>query len=260
MKKRFFSVLAIVVVALVLTTGCSDKGPETGQAPAPEMSASGQASDVSQKPEEQRGTVVETIDAARYTYVRVDIGSKKIWAAAPQFQVKAGDEVVVPQGAPMRNYHSKTLDRTFDLVYFVPEITVTGADGDDGHTHQADPEAVMKKIADSAPVETDFSGIEKPEGGKTVAEIYADRDELTGNQATVRGKVVKFSPQIMGKNWIHLQDGTGEKGKSDLTVTTMQSAKVGDTAVVTGKVVKDKDFGYGYKYDVIIEDAQVTIE
>ena len=76
----------------------------------------------------------------------------------------------------------------------------------------------------------------------------------------VRAKVVKFSPNIMGKNWIHLQDGTGTKGTDDLTVTTATSVKVGDTILVSGVVVINRDFGYGYKYDVIIEDAKVTIE
>ena len=76
----------------------------------------------------------------------------------------------------------------------------------------------------------------------------------------MRGKVVKFSPEIMGKNWIHLQDGTGKEGTNDLTVTTKMMAKVGDTVVISGAVATDKDFGYGYKYGVIIEDADVKVE
>ena len=76
----------------------------------------------------------------------------------------------------------------------------------------------------------------------------------------VRGKVVKFTPEIMGKNWIHLQDGTGAAGTNDLTVTTSAMAKKGDTVVISGALVIDKDFGYGYAYDVIIEDADVTVE
>ena len=76
----------------------------------------------------------------------------------------------------------------------------------------------------------------------------------------MRGKVVKFSPQIMGKNWIHVQDGTGAAGTNDLTVTTLDEAKVGDTVLVTGKITLNKDFGMGYKYDLIIEDGKVKVE
>ena len=76
----------------------------------------------------------------------------------------------------------------------------------------------------------------------------------------LRGKVVKFNPEIMGKNWLHVQDGTGEKGMNDLTITSAARAKVGDTVLVKGKLVLDRDFGFGYKYALIIEDAEVTVE
>jgi len=72
--------------------------------------------------------------------------------------------------------------------------------------------------------------------------------------------VVKFSPEIMGKNWIHLQDGTGVSGANDLTVTTSATAQTGDTVTISGVLVTDKDFGYGYSYDVIVEDAEVVVE
>jgi hypothetical protein len=106
----------------------------------------------------------------------------------------------------------------------------------------------------------DLSGIKKADGGKTVEEIFAGKDQLNGKTVAVRGKVVKFSPEIMGKNWIHLQDGTGKEGTNDLTVTTAAVAKTGDTVLVKGTLVANKDFGYGYKYDVIMEDATLTVE
>jgi hypothetical protein len=106
----------------------------------------------------------------------------------------------------------------------------------------------------------DLSGITVAEGGQTVADIFAKKAELAGKPVKVRGKVVKFSGGIMGKNWIHLQDGTGEAGSNDLTVTTQAMAKVGDTVVISGVLATDKDFGYGYAYGVIVEDAEVAAE
>jgi hypothetical protein len=108
--------------------------------------------------------------------------------------------------------------------------------------------------------EMDFSGLEKPEGGYTVADIFSQQDDLASKNVTIRGKVVKFSPMIMGKNWIHLQDGTNHEGSNDLTVTTMATVQKGDTVVVSGVLEKDKDFGAGYLYKVIIENAEVTVE
>jgi hypothetical protein len=106
----------------------------------------------------------------------------------------------------------------------------------------------------------DFSKIVKPRGGQTVQEVYQEKDKLNGKRVTLRGKVVKYNEAIMGKNWLHLRDGTGKDPTDDLTVTTQAKAKVGDTVLVEGTVTLDKDLGAGYKYDVIIEDAKVKIE
>jgi hypothetical protein len=96
--------------------------------------------------------------------------------------------------------------------------------------------------------------------GHTVAEVFAKRAALKDKPVEVRGKVVKFLPQIMGKNWIHLRDGSGspEKKNNDLTVTTKDSANVGDVVVVRGTVKLDRDLGAGYQYPVLIEEAKVS--
>jgi hypothetical protein len=93
--------------------------------------------------------------------------------------------------------------------------------------------------------------------GRTVAEVFAQKDKLKDVQVSIRGKVVKYNQQILGKNWIHLKDGTGAAGSDDLTITTDAQVAVGDVVVVSGKVHLDKDFGAGYAYNVIVEDAAV---
>lgn len=107
----------------------------------------------------------------------------------------------------------------------------------------------------------DLSGIARAEGGKTIAEVFAEKDQLAGQRVVIRGKIVKTNPRIMGKNWLHVRDGSGAEGSNDLTVTTVGTAPmVGDTVLVNGTVVLNKDFGMGYTYDVLIEDAEVTVE
>jgi len=207
-------------------------------------------------PPQTAGKVIETMDAGRYTYVQVDYGQEKIWAAAPKFQVEVGDKVIVPAGAAMTEHYSKTLDRTFDVVYFVTFVAVTGEGGEApiprGRTHA--PEGIPG-------AGIDLSGIERAEGGKTVGEIFDEKASLAGQEVTVRGRVVKFTPGVMGKNWIHLQDGTtGAGDANDLTVTSEEMAAVGNTILVRGVVAIDRDFGFGYEYDLIIEDANVTVE
>lgn len=98
----------------------------------------------------------------------------------------------------------------------------------------------------------------KAKDGYTVEELYAKKKELSGKKVSVKGKVVKFNGGIMGRNWIHLQDGTGKPGTNDITITTNQNAKVGDTISATGTLATNKDFGGGYSYEVIIEEAAIS--
>jgi hypothetical protein len=106
--------------------------------------------------------------------------------------------------------------------------------------------------------DVDLSGVKKAD--QTVADIFAQKDSLAGKEVSVRGKVVKFSQAIMQTNWVHLQDGTGSEGTNDLVVTTDAVVAKGDTVLVKGVLTANKDFGFGYKYDAIIEGAQVTVE
>ena len=224
------------------------------------------------------GKVVETMNAAGYTYVYVDNDKEKVWAAAPEFSVKVGDNVMIPEGMAMNNYHSQTLNRDFDVVYFVGSVlnasnptmghasamggAMGGAMGNAKSGDMKIPAGHPSINGSKAPEGVDVSGVKKADGGKTIGEIYAEKSDLSGKSITLRGKVVKFSPQIMGTNWLHLQDGSGDlKAEThDLTVTSKVHVKVGDTVLVTGVLTLDKDFGYGYKYNLIMEDAAVTVE
>jgi hypothetical protein len=146
----------------------------------------------------------------------------------------------------------------------VPSVLVGGAESlagemPAGHVPVMDGEATKGKTTVET-TDVDLSGITPAAGGQTVADIYSKKAELGGKPVKVRGKVVKFSPQIMGKNWIHIQDGTGDAGANDLTVTTDVTANTGDTVLISGTLSLDKDFGYGYAYGVIVEDAEVTVE
>ncbi|MCX6953147.1 MAG: hypothetical protein NTV51_13415 [Verrucomicrobia bacterium] len=212
------------------------------------------------------GKVVETMNAATYTYVLIDAGGKKAWAAAPQFAVKVGDTVTVADAMAMKNYQSKTLNRTFDVVYFTGNVTVNGK-----------PTVTMTAPAGSAmagelpkghpptagaagPAPLDLTGIKRADGGQTVAEILTGKAKFVGKPIAVRGRVVKYNAMILGKNWLHLRDGSGAEGTNDLTVTTMGTAKVGDLVLVTGVLAADRDFGSGYSYSLIVEDAKVVVQ
>ena len=217
------------------------------------------AAETSKPAAQQSGKVLEVLQAGSYTYVHLDTGKEKVWLAGPTSQVKPGERVVFLPVMPMTGFESKALGRTFDLVYFVGSIDREGAEPAKGALPPGHPQTAPG-AGGTVAAKMDFSKITKPAGGKTVAEIIQEKKQLSGKKVTVRSKVVKFSAEIMGKNWIHLNDGTVKEGGEDLTITTKAEAKVGDTVLVRGVVVTEKDFGSGYHYAVIIEDAQITVE
>jgi len=93
-----------------------------------------------------------------------------------------------------------------------------------------------------------------------VAELWTKQDELSGSEVSVRDKVAKFMPGILDRNWVRLVDGTGEGDSAMITVTTDQYVRIGDVVLVRGQLAQDVDFGAGYVYDVIIEQASLTVE
>jgi len=206
------------------------------------------------------GKVQEVLNTSGYTYVRVDNGTKSMWAATTEFPVKVGDNVTVAPGAPMSHYQSPTLKREFDLVFFTGRITVN--DGSNAAGAATLPPGHPALTATATAANMDLKGIKRADGGKTVQEIFAGKTKLAGTAVSVRGKVVKYNAMIMGKNWLHIQDGSGTvtNKDNDLTITTSTAAKVGDTVLVTGSVSLDRDYGAGYKYNVILDDAKVTVE
>jgi len=192
------------------------------------------------------GAVIETMDAGSYTYVQVDLGEEKIWVAGPITPVKVGDALPVNKRMPMNNFHSKTLNRDFDEIYFVSSF-------DDALTkREYQPHHNIAQM--QSPVMTD---IKKAQDGKNIKEIYSQMNELSGKTVRIRGMVSKYTPDVLGKDWIHLRDSSSS---SDLTVTTKDKVKMGDIVLAEGTLELNSDYGYGYIYKVIMEEAKVTVE
>ncbi len=216
-------------------------------------------------PQKISGKVTEVIDIAGYTYAEVDTGKEKVWAAGPVTPLKTGDMISFSTKMPMQNFHSKALGRDFSVIYFInryitdkegsatpsvaPSVATSATTSKTASPHgEINPQQEIKPI----------KGINKVEGGNTIAEIYSDKKNLSGKKIRVRGQVTKFTPNIMGKNWLHIRDSSS---LDDLTVITAEGkAAVGDVVITEGKLELDKDYNYGYFYPVILEEATITKE
>ena len=287
-----FGLLGVAVAAANASAETANPTGKTTEQSASSTSTTAQAlENVSLK-----GKVLETMNASGYTYLLIDSQKGKVWAAIPETTIAIGQEVVSAPGMVMLDFTSKTLNRSFAQIVFSPGLETDAADA---AKSAAAPQPAQKQTgtssfadalaAETAPGSSAAMGaaagdeqvmgqqnsggsagaiapaaavqVDKATGSNsyTVGEIFGQPKELSGKTVRVRGKVVKNSRMIMGKNWLHLQDGTGEPDKKqhDLVVTTMADATEGEIVTVEGVVAANRDFGAGYNYQVLIENAKV---
>lgn len=235
-------VIALLTVVIIVFTSCNSKKKdlETNQSDIHKIIAQ------------------EVLQVKDYTYIRAEEDGKEKWIAAPLFQAEVGKTYYFKKGLEMPNFESKELNKTFETIYFLDQIstdpnfvevveTLTPTSG----SIQTDVTLQMAKPV----IKKEDVKIEESRGVATIASIYKDLKSFEGKVIKVKGKVTKFNPAIMNKNWIHIQDGTDFNGEFDLTITTLDEFNVGDVVTLEGKVSLDKDFGFGYFYKLILEDA-----
>lgn len=194
-----------------------------------------------------QGEVLDKIDTGNYSYLKISENNKSYWIAVPTMDVKKGEKIFFSKFMEMKNFKSETLNRTFESVLFVDDAKKAPAGLDMQNMH---PNIKSQKKGDL--------NIKPLPDGQTIAQIYMEKDVLKGKSVKVKGKVVKYNPDIMNRNWIHIQDGTGNENNYDLLVTSNDKTKIGDVIVAEGTLALDKDFGAGYAYKVLIENAKIT--
>jgi hypothetical protein len=239
MNKKILLLVIALCFLVVAVTGFAASENASSPQPAPQPSP--------QKKEESSlsGKVLETMTSGGYTYAQIEKNGQKTWVAVPQTTITVGQEISFIPGTEMGAFESKTLKRKFDNIIFSPGIS--------GQASKAHGTAMSGRAA----TEAENIRVQKAEGPNayTIGELIANIAGLDKQKVVVRGKVVKVSEQIMGTNWIHIKDGSGKNEK--LVVTSQDLPKVGDIVTASGTLHKDKDFGSGYKYAVILENAAV---
>ncbi|MDO9073055.1 MAG: nucleotide-binding protein [Rubrivivax sp.] len=218
-----------------------------------------------------QGEVLEVLNVDMYTYVRLKTASGEAWAAVTTAALNKGAKVTISNATPMDNFESKALKRRFERIYF-GQIAGPGAKvaaggppsvmkgGMPGAMNTGMPGAMHMPGASPAPAIA-TTPVPKASGAdaRTVAEVVQGKAGLKDKTVLIRARVVKVNNGIMGKNWLHLQDGSGkaQDGSNDLLVTSKDTAAVGDIVTARGTVRTDVSVGPGYAYAVLVEDASV---
>jgi hypothetical protein len=189
----------------------------------------------------------EVLNTDRYTYIKVQEDKAEYWVAISKRDIQIGETYVYEHGLLKQNFYSQEFKRNFEKVYLVSDLRDRFAVTDDAAQQQTPPAA-------AAAVEV--TGPIKPAPGATaISEIFKNPAKYGGKLIKVTGKCVKVNAMIMNRNWIHLQDGSGNK--LDLTVTSTENIPLGAVVTMEGTLALKKDFGAGYSYDIILEGAVV---
>ena len=285
--KRILNVSLCILGLFVFILGCEDKKKTTEM--HEDISVPGNVTILDIKENYKtlkvqspvlRATIIESKDVKNYTYLLLEDKTGKVWAAIPKTPVKTGDEMAIANIMIMKDFHSKTLEKTFDFILFA--VAAEGCPFNEKMGGEVLPEKPTSMMPGKMPQASTPHGAMSAMGGSiekskaapkdikvakavgenayTIEEIYSKKEELSKKTITVRAMVVKFMPQIMGKNWIHIQDGTGsaEKGNNDFTVSSLDTAEIGEEVIVKGTLGIDKDFGMSHAFGVLIEDASVN--
>ena len=190
----------------------------------------------------------EVLHTSRYTYMHVVEEGQKSWIAIPRKEVETGVTYYYRGGLKKVNFNSAELDRTFETVYLVSDVSTdpnlsSGMTMQEGHGQIAESQAT--------------GDIQAPPGGISLAELLANKKKYEGQTVKVRGKCVKVNNMIMNRNWVHIRDASLTDENEDLTLTTTDVVALGAVVAFEGKITLNKDFGAGYKYEIIMEEAKL---
>ena len=249
-------ILFLLILTLGIITSCQSGNKQTGKSVPPGF---------------HKVLVQEVIHTTNYTYLHVKENDSLLWLAVPLMEAKEGETYYYENGMRMTDFQSKELNRTFDAVYFLAgvskePVSVKEQAQAKAQAAPSDPTVAMDSSADgskrslaephgSQVSEKKALKIEPAKGGITIAKLFGNKESYSNKTVKVKGEVTKINPGIMNRNWIHIQDGTAFGDKYDLTVTTELELKVGDVVTFEGKIALNKDFGFGYFYNVIMEEA-----
>jgi hypothetical protein len=194
--------------------------------------------------------VNEVLPTSKYVYLNVSEGDEVFWIAATKQDANVGDSYAYKGGIMKRNFESKEYNRVFDVVYLVTNLVTVEKNGQlSGGQIETDAASENEKMAE-------VTEVIEHEGSMKIAELVKDPKKYEGKTVQLTGKVMKINPNIMSKNWVHLQDGS--KNDYDLVITTNSFIPEGSVVTLQGVVALNLDFGAGYKYDLLVENASLV--
>lgn len=195
--------------------------------------------------------VKEVLQTGSYTFLFVNENDQEYWMAVSKINAEIEDDFYYEDALVMKDFESKELNKVFNRILFVDYLSRVPT-----NTKSETKSSLNHVKANDQELTQDIK-VERAPGGITIAELYKNRNDYADKKVIIRGQVVKINNGIMNRNWIHLKDGTSDSGKSDLTFTTKEEVNIGDIIIFEGTVALNKEYGAGYIYPLIVENASL---
>ncbi len=245
--KKSTSIFILLAASFLLLSGCKSKKDN---------------SQISMAPNTHKVEVQEFIHTTQYTYFRVLEENAEYWLASPKREAKKGETLYYTTAYEMLDFKSTELDRVFDRVYFIQDLTdkpggQAGAAAGGSQVHMGTPrnqQTEQTVVNKSEPAE--ITGTIEEE--ISIHELLGNPEEYSNKLVTISGKVIKVNPAIMARNWVHITAEPADGNNHDLTITCQDEVKVDQVVTFQGQVSLNRDFGAGYTYEIIIENAKLV--
>lgn len=192
--------------------------------------------------------VNEILPTERYVYLYVTENDQQFWIAARKQEVKKGETYFYRGGLLKRNFESKEYNKVFDTIYLVSSLVKPD--------HGTSTNSATNTTNNKVDISTHADKVVEHKGSIKISEVVKDPKQYNGKTVQISGRVTKVNPNIMQRNWIHLKDGS--KDDFDLVVTSNTYVEEGSIITIKAKVSMNRDFGAGYKYDLILEDGVIV--
>ena len=230
----------------ILALGCENQPKVIAPVVESNSAESPSSNSGNSETEMHRVEVISFLQADKYTYMEVEEDDATFWVAVSKMSVSVGDKFFYAGGLLKRDFYSREFDRNFETLYLVSRITP--APGNSSSTSGEKSKAEVERVE-----------IDVPSDAVSLSALFANKQDYNGKTIKVKGQCIKINNQIMDRNWVHVEDGSELDGeKIDLTITTMEMVPLGAVVVFEGVINLNKDFGAGYRYDIIMEDASVV--
>ncbi|QBA64549.1 hypothetical protein [Muriicola soli] len=197
-------------------------------------------------------TILQYTPGTKYLYAEVREGDRTYWIATQKQTIVEGSTYLYNEALLKTHFESKEQNRVYDTLYMITALISK----DHGMPSDSYPKSEKINTSENTLEKKGKEQLENaPSAGKvSLSDLFANPERYEGKIIQISGTCSKVSTEILGRNWVHVDDG---KSGKELVVTLQEVVEKGETLTIEGIVQLNVDLGSGYTYDILLEKGIV---